>query len=278
MTTHAKLSPSAYARWMNCPGSVALIEDLDIDGGTSFAAEEGTAAHALGEKCLLDESNAADHLGVKIYGDFKVTEEMAEAVQVYLDFIRGCINAAENDFIDTKLEVEVKCSLRSYRIPGLDGGTSDTLLTHEDHSIHVIDYKHGKGVAVEIENNGQLMQYGLGAVLKQHNPDNMIIVLTIVQPRAFHPDGPIRSIEMKGKDLIKWGAKTLVPAAKATLEKDAPLIPGESQCRWCAARGNCTALYKRTQEVAIADFKDETFPDPRVMTPDQMMVVMDHAE
>lgn len=136
MTTHAKLSPSASKRWMNCPGSVQLIEQLTNEGkieenATSPWAEEGSAAHALAEKCLLEHNDAIDYLNQKIYGDFKVTEEMAEAVQVYLDFVHGCINAADDELLDTTLEVEVKCSLKPYRVKGLDGGTSDTVLIHE---------------------------------------------------------------------------------------------------------------------------------------------------
>lgn len=285
MSTHAKLSPSASKRWMLCAGSVSLTDHLIREGlieadTTSFHAEEGSAAHKLGEVCLEKAVNADHHMGQKIYGDFKVDDDMAEAVQVYLDFIYGCINAADNDFIETKMGIEIKCSLKPYRITGLDGGTSDTVLEHEDHCIHVIDYKHGKGVAVEIEDNPQLMQYGLGALIKSHKKTSKNlpnIVLTIVQPRAFHPDGVIRSVEMKGADLIKWGKDVLVPAAKATQADDAPLVPGDEQCRWCQAKGQCTALYEKTQELAIADFKEDNFLDPRIMTDEQMMVVMDHA-
>ncbi len=315
MSTHAKLSPSGYARWMNCPGSVALIdhlltEGLIVEGSTSFAAEEGSAAHALAEWGLIKDPLITDYIGVKIYGDIKVTEEMCEAVQVYLDFIYGCINAADEDFIDTKLEVEVKCSLKSYRVPGMDGGTSDTVLTYENHCIHVIDYKHGKGVAVDVGEvltisdradlqdgdfilknghitattftvlrhaNGQLMQYGLGALLKQPKREEVNIVLTIVQPRAFHPDGPIRSIEISGKDLIRWGKEVLVPAGKATLKKNAPLIAGEDQCRWCPV-ARCSARDDLTNQIAILDFETETFQDPRLMTEEQMIFTMNHAD
>lgn len=280
---HAKLSPSAYARWMNCPGSVQFIEYLEENNKvvytTSYAAEEGTAAHTLGEECLKHGTDPRAYLGEKIYGDFKVTEEMCEAVEVYVDFVNALLMRANENFIDADLKIEVKCSLRSYRIPGLDGGTSDTVIIYEDgHGIEIVDYKHGKGVPVEVEDNGQLMQYALGVVLKFVKEHPVPVTLTIVQPRAPHPDGPIRSIQLDSQELVTWGEEVLVPAAKATLEPDAELIPGDKQCRWCPAKGQCTALYEKTQEIAIADFSDDNFPDPRVMTDEQLMVVMDHSE
>ena len=48
MAAHAKLSPSAASRWLNCPGSVALCATLPTPPSTYYA-DEGTAAHALAE-------------------------------------------------------------------------------------------------------------------------------------------------------------------------------------------------------------------------------------
>jgi len=291
MSAHAKLSPSASKRWMNCPGSVSLIDYLIEQGlieadTTSDYAEEGSAAHLLGEWGLTKDPDINNYIGVKIYGDWKVTEEMCEAVQVYLDFIWGCINHYNSDDYNVEMGVEIKCSLKVYLIPGLDGGTSDVVLVITDLftgeiTIHVIDYKHGKGVAVDVIDNSQAKQYGLGTLLKlpkkqQKNVTN--VILTIVQPRAFHPDGVIRSWEISAKDLLAWGSDILVPAAKATHEDDAPLVPGDEQCRFCPAKGQCKALYAKTQEIAMLDFKDEALPDPRVMTDEQMMVVLDAAD
>ena len=54
MAAHAKLSPSAASRWINCPGSVALCATLPKPPST-FYADEGTSAHALAEKCILEK-------------------------------------------------------------------------------------------------------------------------------------------------------------------------------------------------------------------------------
>jgi hypothetical protein len=76
---------------MACPGSVRL--SAGIPGRSSRYADEGTAAHQLAERCLTNGiMAAADCIGEveRVRGtDWPVTEEMAEAVQVSLDTVRG---------------------------------------------------------------------------------------------------------------------------------------------------------------------------------------------
>ena len=53
MLKHAKLSPSAAVRWMNCPGSVSLTAEMP-DTTNSYALA-GTTAHETRHElvCLL---------------------------------------------------------------------------------------------------------------------------------------------------------------------------------------------------------------------------------
>ena len=48
---HALLSPSSSERWLHCPRSARLCEDM-ADTTSSYASE-GTEAHALCEHLLL---------------------------------------------------------------------------------------------------------------------------------------------------------------------------------------------------------------------------------
>lgn len=45
---HAKLSPSSSHRWMECTASPAM--EAPFPNVSSEAAEQGTAAHSMGEK------------------------------------------------------------------------------------------------------------------------------------------------------------------------------------------------------------------------------------
>src|SRR5690606_21257143 len=116
-----------------------------------------------------------------------VTEEMCEAVQVMLDQVWKLI-----DHPTTQLFVEKKFDLAKLNPPGPMYGTADVVIwaPHYRH-MAVLDFKYGAGVAVDATENEQLMMYGLGAVLAvDEKPETLS--LTIVQPRANHPDGIIR--------------------------------------------------------------------------------------
>tara|TARA_R110000764_G_scaffold60094_1_gene129248 strand:+ start:1282 stop:2565 length:1284 start_codon:yes stop_codon:yes gene_type:complete len=288
--THAKLSPSGAKRWMSCPGSIRLAEKLNVVDKTSKYAAEGTVAHEVGELCLLNHKDPEDYRGQVIEADgmkFTVNSNMIEAVTEYTEYVRGRIGHFEALGYRVELQVEVWCPLDSLGIPGMDGGTSDTmLLMWKDINgvevlceIEVIDYKHGQGVPVEIEDNSQLMSYGLGSMhhAKLDDMDDCLIHMTIVQPRAHHPDGRIRSTSMESSNLFHWQDTQLVPAALLTQEPDAPFKASDSACRFCKVAGQCRALQDTIQEEAIADFKDEALPDPEVMTTEQKLLVMEHA-
>jgi len=64
---------------------------------------------------------------------------------------------------------------------------------------------------------------------------------------------------------------------EATLEPDAPLVPGEVQCRWCRAKNNCSALLKLTYDTVAKEFDDMTFDvkDTEGLSVDELAKVME---
>jgi CRISPR/Cas system-associated exonuclease Cas4 (RecB family) len=286
---HARISPSASKRWMTCPGSARLIEALNIPNKASKFAAEGTVAHEVHEKCLLNKQEANEYIGQTFESDgfkFKVNQEMADAVQESLDYIRERIAEAEDMDMRVEVLVEVWADLKYLGIEGLDGGTSDVvLLFWEGESlieIEVVDYKHGAGVAVDVTNNTQALHYGLGVVMNpdfngQGIPEG--ITITISQPRAHHPEGRIRSWNVSKEYVLNWEEEELIPKAKRCHDEDAPFVPSDDGCRFCDAAGQCPALFKRTQEVAMMDFDDVEAELPMIdtLTADQKRFIMDHA-
>lgn len=290
--THARLSPSGAKRWMVCPGSVKLIEDLNIIESPSVYAAEGTVAHEVHEQCLLKELNASHFLGKTIKADgmsFKVNDDMVKAVQLSLDYIRDRIYSYEIEGYDVVLIVEQRVSLEHLGVDGMDGGTSDVILMIYELGqlveIEVVDYKHGAGVAVEPEDNPQAMCYALGALAIPSVKDPQLvqkITVTISQPRAIHHRGPIRSWETTYTHLIDWQDNELVPAAKETHKPNARIQASGEGCKFCPAAGQCSAMYGVTQETAMLDFDEFTdqsdLPDVRTMTSEQKMFVMQNAD
>lgn len=276
---HSTIGPSAASRWMNCPGSVALCATLPKR--TSTYADEGSAAHALGEKylrCHILDLSARKGMwlvqdGCEWYLEkakpksgvaFEVTQDMIDAVQVYVDHIDGI--ESEHKAYEKKLTMD-------WLHPGIFG-TMDCGILDGD-MYHVIDYKHGAGVAVEVEDNPQLMIYALGALGKRATGSAIKTVrLTIVQPRKPHPDGPVRYWDIDYADLYDWAENVLIPAAKATELENAPFVPGEKQCRWCEAsrQSKCPALLGAVQDVAGMSLISPIVETPRLPDPASLTV------
>lgn len=265
MKKHSRFGASSIERVARCPGSVRMIEALGpLADVTSIYAREGTVAHLLSERCLKAGTDAYVHMGETI-DDIIVTEEMVEAVQVYLDFIRGETFLGGTGEID----VEVRLDLRDLH-PELYG-TADAVIKGRS-KLTVVDLKFGKGVAVEVKENRQLKFYGLGAWRTLDPEDRVLeIELVVVQPRAPHRDGPVRRWTMSADDLVAFGTE-LVEIVQAAEVPDAPLHPSDL-CRFCPAQADCPALRQLALSTAIEDFSDK----PRQvdeLTPDELGVIL----
>lgn len=247
---HAKLSASGAHRWMACPGSVAAEDGLP-DKSSSFA-EEGTIAHDVMEKCLKGGWNAST-----VCDD----AEMADAVQVYLDYVRS-FPARGKPLIEARVNF-------SRWVPG-GFGTADTILFYDD-TMHIVDLKYGKGVRVSAEENPQAQLYALGAYADYGEFfDIKNIKIAIVQPRIDN----ITEWEISFDDLMKFG-EAASQAAETAFTPNAPRVPGEKQCRFCKAKATCPALFKLTTDVILSDFDDISgAPAPNNLTTEQMSKVL----
>lgn len=279
MGAHAKLSASGAKRWMNCPGSIRMAEELlarGIEPGSSEFARLGTAAHGLGEQCLRTGEQSRDWIGGVVYLDddedcllirpdpdmaglalgveceergftgYPIDDEMADAVNVYLETVRD--DLAEGG-PHAELSVERRFDL-SHLHPNMFG-TNDASVTLPFDWVKVHDYKHGQGVAVEVEENVQELYYALGVAYSiDWAFEN--VELVIVQPRCPHPDGAVRRWSTT-KDYLREFEKELIAAAKRTEEPDAPLCAGE-WCQFCPAAPYCPELKEKAFATALVDF------------------------
>lgn len=262
MSDHAKLSPSSASRWMACPGSVARCAGFSDEG--NIYADEGTFAHEVAAECLELDADITEKVGVESScGRFTLTEEMAQHVDLYLRAVRATRTIYGGD-----LEIEKRVSV----IPGLLWGTSDALIWRDD-ELDVFDLKFGSGVFVDVRNNKQAMLYGVGAL--RSNPEKAKTVgrvrIHIVQPR-HSADPKWRSQEFSHRELMDWCHDVVTPAVQATSEKNAPLIPGDEQCKWCPAKAQCPELRSTVMTKAQHVFAEprQSPPHPDEMTPVQV--------
>lgn len=257
---HAELGASVAARWMACPGSIRLSRAVPTPPSTSYAAE-GTAAHALAELALRRGVDPDTFVGTTLEG-FEVTEEMAEHVRVFVDYCRSFIDRGDEHWVERKF------SLAELHPPGPMFGTAD-FVAYNRGIVNVVDLKFGQGVVVEAAGNKQLRYYALGGVLSLGTGRQVDrVVMTIVQPRAAHADGMIRSETIPLEELLAFAAE-LMDAARATTAPDAPLAPG-SHCRFCPASGVCPAQLERAQAIAQVEFASlpvDRPPAPETLPP-----------
>lgn len=263
--THSPWGASAAHRWMNCPGSIRSCLNSPQQTSSPYALE-GRAAHFLAAECIKRGWDVLDRIGrgMTVPPDgpdaaymFEVTEEMAEAVACYLDYVLGLPGSR---LVEERLDMD-------WFHPGMYG-TADYIAHDSDRNeMWVIDYKHGKGVEVDSENNAQLHIYALGAVKRLFWPKKDTTVhLVIVQPRAGKT--PIREEILTVGELLEWARKVLKPALAATLRASAPRITGD-WCRFCPVLESCPEARDRACALAKIDFGD---PDPasRLVAPSQM--------
>lgn len=274
MTEHAILGASGSKRWMTCAGSIRMEEPFPDT--TSRYAEEGTAAHALAEACLqgdLDYMTLEDSLGTILTGtNAPITMEMIHAVREYVSYVHSVVTDIEaaGDKVEEQM-VEARVSLEDLNPPSPMFGTADLILWTRNRHLHVIDYKHGQGVPVDVVENPQVLYYALGAVLMLRKMPASI-TCHVCQPRGHHPDGPMRSWKFGYERLVEF-KQELLQAAEATQAEDAPLVPGD-HCRFCKAHAVCPAQADLANSVAIDLFAEadepNLVPDVTRLTPEQL--------
>lgn len=276
MVAHAKLGASGAYRWMTCPGSIKLSEGMPNE--SSVYAQHGSAAHALCEFLLENRNeNGEDYLGHFINGEgdffkpgdeaktddaFEIDQEMVDSVNIYLEAVLDEYD--ENILVqDTFLYVEESFDLSFIR-PNMFG-TNDASVFVPREFLTVSDFKYGRGKVVEAENNEQGMYYALGALHKlcwneelgDYDPDILPreVVIQIIQPRAHHPDGPVRSWTVPVEKIIKDFAEELREAADRTTMPNAELRAGD-HCFFCPAKAICPEIKEEAERALQTDFDD----------------------
>ncbi|MCB7304831.1 DUF2800 domain-containing protein [Bariatricus massiliensis] len=233
---HALLSASSAHRWLNCTPSAKLEEQFPDT--SSEAAQEGTIAHELAELKVRHYFHPVDFGRQKFtrrVNKLKKEElwqnEMDGYTEEYLDYIKVLANGLASK---PGAVIEQKFYYDAWAPGGF--GTADCILIHGD-TIHIIDFKYGKGVPVSAEKNPQMMLYALGAydTYKLLYPIQNI-KMTIIQPR-------LDSVSEWGctlEELLEFG-KYVKERAVLAIDGKGDFAPDVSTCRFCRAKAQCRA-------------------------------------
>lgn len=278
---HATWSASSAKRNITCTGALGLVLEVTKDWPekSSEPADWGTCAHEISDACLRDGSDAERFIGETLKGkehSFVVDEEMAETAQEYIDYVRRAKHMAGDKDDEALLLIEQRFSFADLNPPFDAGGTGDAVIYKPyAKELEVVDLKGGRGVVVEAKGNPQLRSYGLGAVLANPSLDVETVKVTIVQPRAPHKDGRIRSETFTVGELVLWTSEMLAAMHRAKEAMDArATITGDlteeawaetwltagDHCRdtFCPVAAVCPALKKRVEEAVGLHFDPVT--------------------
>ena len=254
--SHAILSPSSAARWLNCPPSARI--NAEAPQTDTVYTREGTLAHSVAE--LKARKHFMPGVGPR---RFKTAMDRFRADELWQDEMDGYTD----DYLDALKDIaaefkspphvalEQRVDFSEYVPEGY--GTADCLMIGQAEGcdgdvLHVIDFKYGKGVEVSAENNPQMMLYALGALLDYMNIYDIFTVrMTIVQPRVKREP---EKWELQAGSLLAWAGAVVEPAAKLATEGAGEFQEGD-WCRFCAIRGSCRARAEANLELAQMGFR-----------------------
>lgn len=261
--SHAILSPSSASRWLTCTPSAQL--EAKEPYSESVYADEGTLAHRLNE--LLINHRLGRVLTKEFKKKLKEIEthdlysgEMAEYCEGFAVYVLELYNSLKSK--DPVIFTEERVSLTKWVPQGF--GTVDIRII-ADGILHIVDYKHGKGVPVFADDNKQLKLYALGAWEELEGLYSMDrVVMTIYQPRIDN----VSSHEVSIESLKNWAETELIPGAKKAFDGEGDFVPG-GHCRFCRVKPKCKALASYNLELA-----KKAFTEPALLTPEETAEIL----
>ena len=288
MSTHALLSPSKRYRWANCPGSIRE-EKKYPEEKSGPAAIDGTHTHTLLERAIQQNTTPVAFVGQRLddhEGDFVVNGDRAARAGMCFDYVQTRV-AEYNGLCTVTPETRVDPEWLLGRSDM--GGTVDVIIQSQE-VLELIDYKDGMNDAWESAKL-QLEQYAYGVLAGYKIPINLpypftTVRMTVVQPKLALKGGqPIRSVEVSVKDLLDKSGEIIAQAARTDLP-DAPLIPGDLQCKYCPVKA-CSARAQKAMEAMDTMFPDTQTSndlvfqaadkDPQLMRNEQLAQILEAA-
>lgn len=230
---HAEFAPSSMGITIQCPGSWRMQRQYPALEGLAEAAE-GEAAHWVMAQfitpgAIIPKINDLAPNGVP------VTREMLDGAELYFEAV------GSPQHVEQTLPACEDLHPQNWGTP--DSWSYTPALNGSGAVIDIQDFKFGHRF-VDVYMNWQLLNYlflivaalRLDGLQEQHT----VARFKIVQPRNYHPQGPIRTWTVRVSELRAM-RNTIRAAILAALEPDAPLRVGP-ECRDCTARAHCSVL------------------------------------
>ena len=293
MGYHARLSPSSASRWTDCTASIGAQEGFP--NTTNEASRHGTCCHQLSAECLEHNTDPSTYLGRVMWfpaggredwreafgedtvleAEVVVTDEMVEASQAYISFVRQQVQ-----LLGAELIVEQQVPIGHVTGEPDARGTADTVMLAGE-ALVTIDAKFGRGKVYAydviepagydvltgepkppvLRMNLQLALYLLGSYEKYGLMGSFTRAKgVIVQPYLNH----VSEYECSIEELLALG-EWLSERAETT-RTNPSFKPSNKNCFFCKAKFDCHARTALVLSEALDGFDDvdpEVKPTPK---------------
>ena len=218
------LPPSGAAIW-GAPDGCTMWSHMRVKHTSpmSDAATDGIRAHDVARRILAGAAPTVEDSDDMIWAAGVYKEAVLSEVHPDLTVTESAVTAAS---------IHPDC--RGY-VDLYSMGPDD---------IWIWDYKYGMH-PVEVRECWQLLVYAIALYDEMGAAHPMRIHMRIVQPRAYHREGPVRGWDVSSDDLRPY--RNLLQSAATQVYTD-PQYRAGAQCRWCPGRHECPVA----REVAMS--------------------------
>lgn len=266
--SHSIIPPSNAKVWRVCtaqPLASAAVPNVDTE-----STIEGTAVHEIGSKFIELASRALPYpardsvVGSSASNGVIFDDDMYEGAEMYADYVAKIMRERGNFTPNIEQRLEMP------DIHAMNWGTCDCwFFTPSTATIDVFELKYGF-LPVEVFENDQLIEYANG-IAKKLNINGVYdqqvkVVFHIIQPRARHRDGSIRTWKVLLSTLRGYFNR-LSNAAHEVFSGDAKFVSGE-HCLYCPIRHTC----KAAEHTALLSVEYSEKYQPEELTPDAIGV------
>lgn len=247
--------PSQAHIVLSCPGAEQWIEKAGEQPSSAYA-EEGQRAHEVVNRMILG----------KPYDDLNPDYDMIDGAEQVLTLLSALQEQAQLDGHKVSgpwTEIETS-GLRKY---GVKNGICDGFIICGP-TLHILDYKYGRGIPVSPVENKQLGTYGLDFKNTFAPYGIERVVFWIIQPRICE-----RPLQW---DATEW----LVSFEHLLLNRVKEGYASGEHCRFCPIRGRCPIQAAEIESLFEISLGKEILdlPDIALLTAEELAKYLDHAD
>lgn len=233
------ITATDFHRFMNCNGSHFMPEPEFESMGDTTVRDEGNAAHWLVEQVRAGKFAADELIDRKAPNGVFIEPEMVEYLEGYLSDINDYEIEQTLNSKGHVWEIRARCDRVKY----------DAAAQH----LYIEDLKYGWSI-VEAKMNWTLIAHAMGWVSINKTLPFKHISFTIHQPRAYHPEGRVRTWTVDFDQ-----ASALFTQALEKLNKPESQLQTGEHCKNCKNMAQCPAALKaqyRSIEASHEVFSD----------------------